>query len=212
MEISLESIRTLRERTGAGVVDCKTALVKAAGDLEKAVLILRQEGLAAAGKRAGKATAQGIVSSYLHAGGRIGVLVELNCETDFVARTEEFQRLAHEIAMHVAAEDPQYLSRAEVPAALLDREKEVYRTQAQREGKPEKVIEKIVEGKLTTFYRQSCLLDQVYVRDDSKTVGDLLKEAVSRLGENIAVGRFVRFQLGGAGQAPSPAEGSTQGQ
>ena len=197
MEISLEKVRTLRERTGAGVLDCKQALEKAEGDLEKAIVLLRQQGVAAAAKRAGKPTAEGIVSSYIHAGGRIGVLVELNCETDFVARTEEFQRLAREIAMHVAAEDPQYLSREQVPAEVLEREKEIYRVQACREGKPEKVIERIVEGKLTAFYRQACLLDQVYVRDDSKTVGELLKEAMGQLGENLVVRRFVRFQLGG---------------
>jgi len=197
VEISLEKVRTLRERTGAGVLDCKQALEKAQGNLEKAIVLLRQQGVAAAAKRAGKPTAEGVVSSYIHAGGRIGVLVELNCETDFVARTEEFRRLAHEVAMHVAAEDPQYLSREQVPAEVLEKEKEIYRAQASREGKPEKVIERIVEGKLTAFYRQTCLLDQVYVRDDSKTVGELLKEAVGRLGENIVVRRFVRFQLGG---------------
>lgn len=194
--ISMEDVKVLRERTGAGVLDCKKALEQAAGSMEKAVVLLREQGVAAAAKRAGKATAQGVVSSYIHAGGRIGVLVELNCETDFVARTEEFQQLAKELAMHVAAEDPQFLSREEVPAEMLDKEKEIYRIQAQKAGKPEKVLDKIVEGKLNNFYRQVCLLEQAYVRDDSKSVGDLLKETMGRLGENIMVRRFMRFQLG----------------
>jgi elongation factor Ts len=192
----MEDVKVLRERTGAGVLDCKKALEQAAGSMEKAVVLLREQGVAAAAKRAGKATAQGVVSSYIHAGGRIGVLVELNCETDFVARTEEFQQLAKELAMHVAAEDPQFLSREEVPAEMLDKEKEIYRIQAQKAGKPEKVLDKIVEGKLNNFYRQVCLLEQAYVRDDSKSVGDLLKETMGRLGENIMVRRFMRFQLG----------------
>ncbi len=197
MAISMEDVRVLRERTGAGVLDCKKALEKASGDVEKAVILLRQEGVAAATKRAGKPTAQGVVSSYIHAGGRIGVLVELNCETDFVARTDDFQQLAKEIAMHAAAEDPQYIQREEVPAEVQEREKEIYRSQATKAGKPEKVIEKIVDGKLNNFYRQTCLLEQMYVRDDSKSVGDLIKETMGKLGENIVLRRFVRFQLGG---------------
>lgn len=197
MTIPMELVKTLREKTGAGVLDCKKALEEAGGDLEKAVVLLRQQGVASASKRMGKRTAQGVVSSYIHAGGRIGVLVELNCETDFVARTEEFQRLAKEIAMHAAAEDPQYITREDVPAEVLEKEKGIYRAQALKGGKPEKVIEKIVEGKLGNFYRQACLLDQVYVRDDSKSVGDLIKETMGRLGENIVLRRFVRFQLGG---------------
>lgn len=197
MAISMESVKTLRERTGAGVLDCKKALEEAAGDLEKAIVLLRQAGIAAAAKRAGRATAQGVISSYIHAGGRIGVLVELNCETDFVARTEDFQRLAKELAMQVAAEDPQFIAREDVPDPILEKEQSIYRAQAQKEGKPEQVVEKIVAGKLVNFYRQVCLLDQPYIRDDAKTVGDLVKEAAGRIGENIVVRRFVRFQLGG---------------
>lgn len=197
MAISTEVVKQLRERTGAGVLDCKKALETSGGDMEKAVVLLREQGAASVAKRAGKRTAEGIVSAYIHAGGRIGVLVELNCETDFVARTEEFQKLAREISMHIAAEDPQYLTHEDIPAEVIDKEKEIYRAQALNEGKPEKVVEKIVEGKLGGFYKQVCLMDQVYVRDDSKTIGELVKDTLARLGENIVVRRFVRFQLGG---------------
>lgn len=197
MAISTEVVKQLRERTGAGVLDCKKALEASGGDIEKAVVLLREQGAASVAKRAGKRTAEGIVSAYIHAGGRIGVLVELNCETDFVARTEEFQKLAREISMHIAAEDPQYLTREDIPAEEIDKEKEIYRAQALNEGKPEKVVEKIVEGKIGNFYKQVCLMDQVYVRDDSKTIGELVKDTLARLGENIVVRRFMRFQLGG---------------
>ena len=197
MAISTEVVKQLRERTGAGVLDCKKALEASGGDMEKAVVLLREQGAASVAKRAGKRTAEGIVSAYIHAGGRIGVLVELNCETDFVARTEEFQKLAREISMHIAAEDPQYLTREDIPAEVIDKEKEIYRAQALNEGKPEKAVEKMVEGKIGGFYKQVCLLDQVYVRDDSKTIGELVKDTLARLGENIVVRRFVRFQLGG---------------
>jgi elongation factor Ts len=197
VEISVESVKKLREQTGAGVLDCKKALAECGCDIEKAVIMLREKGIASASKRMGRATANGIVSAYIHAGGRIGVLVEMNCETDFVARTDDFQNLAREIAMHVAAEDPRYIGREEVPAEILEQEKSIFRNQALGEGKPEKVVEKIVEGKLATFYKQACLLDQPYVRDDSKTIGDLIKEVMGRLGENIVLRRFVRFQLGG---------------
>jgi len=195
--ISTEVVKQLRERTGAGVLDCKKALETTGGDMEKAIVLLREQGAASVAKRAGKRTAEGIVSAYIHAGGRIGVLVELNCETDFVARTEEFQKLAREISMHIAAEDPQYLTREDIPAEEIDKEKEIYRAQALNEGKPEKVVEKIVEGKIGNFYKQVCLMDQVYVRDDSKTIGELVKDTLARLGENIVVRRFMRFQLGG---------------
>lgn len=197
MAISTEVVKQLRERTGAGVLDCKKALETTGGDMEKAIVLLREQGAASVAKRAGKRTAEGIVSAYIHAGGRIGVLVELNCETDFVARTEEFQKLAREISMHIAAEDPQYLTREDIPAEEIDKEKEIYRAQALNEGKPEKVVEKIVEGKIGNFYKQVCLMDQVYVRDDSKTIGELVKDTLARLGENIVVRRFMRFQLGG---------------
>jgi elongation factor Ts len=200
VEISVESVKKLREQTGAGVLDCKKALAECDCNIEKAVIVLREKGIASATKRMGRATANGLISAYIHAGGRIGVLVEMNCETDFVARTDDFQNLAREIAMHVAAEDPRYISREEVPAEMLEQEKSIFRNQALGEGKPEKVVEKIVEGKLATFYKQVCLLDQPYVRDDSKTVGDLIKEVMGRLGENLVLRRFVRFQLGGDGE------------
>jgi elongation factor Ts len=206
MAVTTETIKTVREMTGAGVLECKKALESSGGDIEKAVVILREKGIAAAQKRTGKATAQGLVSSYIHAGGKIGVLVELNCETDFVARTDEFQQLAREIAMHVAAEDPQYVNREQVPAELLEKEKDIYRNQALAEGKPEKVVEKIIDGKLNNFYAQICLLDQKYVRDDTKTVGELVKEVMGRLGENIVLRRFVRLQLGGGLETTPEAE------
>lgn len=196
MAISTETVKLVREKTGAGVLDCKKALEEAAGDINKAVVLLREQGIAAAQKRTDKKAAEGIISSYIHAGGRIGVLVEINCETDFVARTDEFQQLAKEIAMHVAAEDPQYLAREDVPESVIEQEKEIYAAAARKEGKPDKVIDKIVEGRLNNFYKQVCLLDQAYVRDDSKTVGDLLKEVMGKLGENMVLRRFMRFQLG----------------
>lgn len=200
MEISLDAVKKLREQTGAGVLDCKKALTECGCDIEKAVVMLREKGKASAAKRVGRTTANGIISAYIHAGGRIGVLVEMNCETDFVARTDDFQNLAREIAMHVAAEDPRYIGREEVPAEVLEQEKSIFRAQALGEGKPEKVVDKIVEGKLGSFYKQVCLLDQAYVRDDSKTVGDLIKEVMGRLGENLVLRRFVRFQVGGDGE------------
>ena len=197
MAFSTDDVKVLRERTGAGILNCKKALEETGGDIDKAVVLLRQQGMAAAAKRVDKATAQGMIASYLHAGGRIGVLVEMNCETDFVARTDDFQELAREIAMQIAAEDPKYLDRSQIPAELLEQEKSVYRALAAKEGKPENVIEKIVEGKLGNFYKSVCLMDQPYIRDDSKTIEEVVKELMGRLGENIVVRRFVRFQLGG---------------
>ncbi len=196
MAITAEQVQELRRKTGAGIMDCKRALTECEGDMEKAITLLRKQGQVRADARMSRATSEGITASYIHAGGRIGVLVEVNCETDFVARTDEFQALAHNLAMHIAAENPRYARREEVPAEVLEREKEIFRALAQKEGKPEKVLDRIVEGRLEKFYSEVCLLDQPYVRDDQKTVGEVVKEAIVKLGENIVVRRFVRFQVG----------------
>lgn len=196
MAITADMVKQLRDKTGAGMMDCKAALAEANGDMEKAVEILRKKGIASATKRAGRATKDGIVGHYIHMGGKVGVLVEVNCETDFVARTEDFQALAKEIAMHVAAADPRYVSRDQVPAAELDKEKEIYRAQFAGSGKPEQVIDKIVEGKLGSFYAQICLLEQPSVRDPNVTIQQMLQAATAKTGENITVSRFVRFKLG----------------
>lgn len=191
-------VKELRERTGAGIVNCKKALAEHGGDVEKAIDFLREKGLAAAAKKAGRAAQQGVVSSYIHGGGKIGVLVEVNCETDFVARTEEFQRLVKDVAMQVAAANPRCVRREEISDAELERERTVYRVQAEESGKPAKVIEKIVAGKVEKFYGENCLLEQAFIRDPGKTVQDVVNEAVSRTGENIVVHRFSRFQIGEA--------------
>jgi len=195
-EITTQMIKELREKTGAGIVDCKKALQEAGGDIEKAVEILRKKGAAKAAKKAERATAEGIVVSYIHAGGKVGALVELNCETDFVARTEDFKALGHEIAMQVAAMAPEYVSREEVPAEVVEKEKEVLKEQALAEGKPEHIVEKIVEGRLSKFFSEKCLLEQPWIKDDSKTIQDLLTEYITKLGENIKVKRFCRFEVG----------------
>ena len=195
-EITTEKIKELRAKTGAGIVDCKKALQEADGDIEKALEILRKKGAAKAAKKADRATAEGIVVSYIHAGGKVGSLVEINCETDFVARTEDFKALGHEIAMQVAAMNPKYVSREEVPAEIIEKEKEILKEQALAEGKPEHIVEKIVEGRLNKFYSENCLLEQPWIKDDSKTIGDLVKEYITKLGENIKVKRFCRFGVG----------------
>ncbi len=193
---TLAQVKELRERTGAGVVDCQKALAESSGDVEKAIVFLREKGLAAAAKRAGRTAAQGLVNAYIHGGGKIGVLVEVNCETDFVARTDEFQRLAKDIAMQVAATNPRYVRRNEVSEAERERERGIYRAQTVQSGKPAAVIERIVEGKLEKFYSEACLLEQPFIRDPAKTVEQLVKDAVARTGENIVVRRFARFQIG----------------
>ena len=196
MEISVELVKDLRQRTGAGIVDCKTALKEAKGDTEAAIEYLRRKGLATAAKKAGRVAADGIISSYIHGGGKIGVLVEVNCETDFVARTEEFQGFVKNIAMHIAASSPQYLKREEVPPEVLEREKRIYRDQARDSKKPEKVMDKIVEGKLDRFFSEVCLLEQTYVKDTDRTVKEVLDALIGKIGENITIRRFCRFQLG----------------
>ena len=205
MEISSELIKDLRQRTGAGVMDCKAALRESKGDIEGAIDYLRRKGLAAAAKRAGRIATEGLVSSYIHAGGKIGVLVEINCETDFVARTEDFQAFVKNTAMHIAATNPQYVSRDQVPPSVLEREKAIYRTQAQDAKKPEKVIEKILEGKLERFFAEVCLLEQTYIKDPDVTVKEVLDSLIAKVGENIAIRRFTRFQLG-EGLASKPTE------
>jgi len=199
--ITAQQVQELRRKTGAGIMDCKKALNECDGDMEKAAVLLRKEGMARADARISRETSEGVVSSYIHAGGKIGVLVELNCETDFVGRTDEFQELAFNLAMHIAAENPSYLRPEEVPGEVVEREKDVYRALAEREGKPEQVWDRIVEGRLKKFYSEVCLLEQPYVRDDQMTVGECIKEAMSRLGENITVRRFVRYQLGEEGES-----------
>jgi len=195
MEVTTQLIKELRERTGAGVMDCKTALKECGGDIEEAIAFLRKKGLAKAAKKAGRATSEGLIGSYIHAGGRIGVLVEVNCETDFVARTPDFQDFVKEIAMQIAAMSPKYVKREDVPEEVLEREKEILREQARNTGKPEKVIDRIVEGRLEKFFEENCLLEQPYMRDPNIKVKELLAGLVAKLGENITVRRFVRYQL-----------------
>jgi elongation factor Ts len=196
MAITAEQVKTLRDKTGAGMMECKAALTEANGVLDDAITLLRKRGLAQAAKRAGRSTQQGMVGSYIHLGGKIGVLVEVNCESDFVTRTEHFQQLVKDVAMHVAASDPRVVRREDVSAELIEKEKVIYRAQFEGSGKPPQVIEKIVEGKLGTYYAQVCLLDQPFVRDPNMTVSQRIAEAVAKTGENISVARFCRFKLG----------------
>jgi len=198
MAITAEQVKALREQTGAGMMECKAALTETGGNLQEAVTVLRKRGLAQAAKRAGRSTLQGMVGSYIHMGGKIGVLVEINCESDFVARTEGFQQLVKEVAMHVAAADPRYVRREDVPAEVIEQEKAIYRAQFEGSGKPPQVIEKIVEGKIGSYYTQAVLLDQPSVRDQNVTVGEMVSQAIAKTGENIAIARFARFKLGDA--------------
>lgn len=203
---NLALVKELRERTGAGVVDCQKALTETGGDLEKAITFLREKGLAAAAKRSGRAAAQGTVGSYIHGGGKIGVLVEVNCETDFVARTDEFQRLVKDIAMQVAAANPRYVRRDEVSEDEKEKERAIYRVQTEQSGKPAAMIDRIVEGKLEKFFSEACLLEQPFIREPSKTIEQLVKESVARTGENIIVRRFSRFQIGEGDEAEGKKE------
>ena len=195
-EITAALVKELRERTGAGMMDCKKALAATEGDMDKAIDFLREKGLAAAAKKAGRIAAEGLVESYIHGGGRIGVLVEVNCETDLVAKTDAFKSLVKDIAMHIAAANPSYLRREEVPAAELEHEKMVLSEQARNEGKPEKIIEKMVTGRIEKYYKEVCLLEQPFVKDPDKTISDLITESIAKIGENIAIRRFTRYQLG----------------
>jgi elongation factor Ts len=189
-------VKKLRDQTGAGMMECKAALQEANGSLDDALTILRKRGLAQAAKKVGRSTSEGLIGSYIHAGGKIGVLVELNCESDFVARTDDFQSLMKEIALQVAAANPQYARREDVPADVLEREKAIYRGQMENSGKPAQVIDKIIEGKLGSFYEQVVIVDQPSIRDPKTTVGQLIQAAIAKLGENISIARFVRFKVG----------------
>ena len=196
MEVSASTVKELREKTGAGMMDCKKALAETGGDVPKAIDYLRQKGLAAAARKADRVATDGAVGAYVHAGGKIGALVEINCESDFVARTTEFQTLLKDIAMQVAAASPRYVRREEIPAAELEREKEIYRRQALESGKPEKIADKIVDGKLERFYSEVCLVEQSFIKDPDKKILDVVNDAIARLGENIQVRRFTRYHLG----------------
>ncbi|HAW59910.1 MAG TPA: elongation factor Ts [Actinobacteria bacterium] len=197
MTVSAAQVKELRNITGAGMMECKKALIEAKGDLEAATQILRKRGLSELKKRSRRVAKEGVIDSYIHFGGRIGVLVEVNCETDFVARNEEFKRFAHDIAMHIAAANPLYISRDEVPLEVMNKERDIYKSQALEEGKPEKIIDKIVEGRLEKFFQSVCLLEQPFIRDTDLTVETYLGEVAGKLGENIVIRRFVHFELGG---------------
>jgi elongation factor Ts len=197
MAITAGMVKELREKTGAGMMDCKKALSETGGDLERAIDYLRQKGLSDAAKRTGRTVSEGVIGSYIHPGGKIGVLVEVNCESDFVARTGEFQALVKDLAMHIAALNPPYLRREDVPEDVVVREKNIYEAQAKEGGKPERIVERIVQGKLEKFYQEVCLLEQPFVRDSDMSVNQLVSSAVAKLGENIEVRRFQRYQLGG---------------
>ncbi|HEY6616053.1 MAG TPA: translation elongation factor Ts [Vicinamibacterales bacterium] len=200
-EITAAMVKQLRDQTGAGMMECKAALTEANGNMEEAVTLLRKRGLAQAAKRAGRATAQGVIGSYIHMGGRIGVLVEVNCESDFVARTDDFNNLVKEVAMHIAAADPKWVRREEVPAEAIEKEKAIYRAQMENSGKPANVLDKIVEGKLGSFYSQFVLLDQPSIRDGSMTVSQIVAQATAKTGENIQISRFVRYRMGEGAEA-----------
>jgi len=196
VEVSATMVKDLREKTGAGMMDCKKALAESAGNFEKAVDYLRQKGLATAARRAGKVASEGQIGSYVHAGGKIGVMVEVNCETDFVAKTDDFRSFAKDVAMHIAASSPLYIQRENVPPEALEREREIYRAQVREAGKPEKIMEKIVEGKLEKYYSEVCLLEQPFIKDPDRTVQDLLNGLIGKLGEKVEIRRFIRFQVG----------------
>lgn len=196
MAFTAKDVMELRNRTGAGMMDCKAAMTEADGDLEKAAIILREKGIAAAGKKAGRVAAEGVVESYIHLGGKIGVLVEVNCETDFVAKGDKFRELCHDIAMHIAAANPTYVNESEVPAEEVEKEKEILRVQALNEGKPAAVVEKMIEGRIKKFYKDIVLMDQEFVKDSSKTIEQLINESIAQIGEKISIRRFVRYQMG----------------
>ncbi len=196
VQISAAMVKELREATGSGIMDCKKVLGEAEGDMEKAIDLLRKKGLAKAAKRAGRSTSEGVIYSYIHTGAKLGVLLEVNCESDFVAKTEDFQAFAKNIAMHIAASNPAGLNPEDVDAAVVEKEREIYRAQMLEEGKPENIIDKIVDGKVEKFYKDVCLMSQQYVKDPQKTITDVVKETISKIGENIQIKRFARFQIG----------------
>ena len=196
MEITTAMVKELRQATGAGVLDCRKALETHDGDMEKAVAYLREKGLAAAAKKAGRQASEGVVEAYVHPGSRVAVMLELNCETDFVARTADFKTLAHDLALHIAFAAPRYISRADVPQEVVESERAIYRAQALAEGKPEHVVDRIVEGRLEKFYQQVCLMEQPFVKDEDRTVQDQINDAIAKLGENVVLSRFVRYEVG----------------
>src|ERR1700683_4368194 len=204
--ISATQVKDLREKTGAPMMDCKQALTEAKGDMEQAVVILRKKGVSVAAKKATRVTSEGAVTSYIHAGGKIGVLVEVNCESDFVARTDDFIELVHDIAMHIAAADPRFIRKEEVTAEVLEKERDIARARAVLEGKPEKILDRIVEGRIAKFYEEVCLLDQPFVKEATLTVDQLVKTKIAKLGENITISRFVRFKVGDVAAAESGSE------
>jgi elongation factor Ts len=205
-EITARLVKDLRELTGVGMMECKRALVEAKGDIGDAEVLLRKWGIASAGKKSARTTKQGLIGSYIHHGGQLGVLVEVNCESDFVARTDDFKELVHSVAMHIAAADPRYIRKEDVPADVLDKEKEIARARAVLEGKPEKILDKIVEGRIAKFYEEVCLLDQPFVKEATLTVGQLVKTKIAKLGENIGIARFVRFKVGDVAAAEAGGE------
>ena len=195
-EITAQLVKQLRDRTGAGMMECKKALEEAKGDLSEAEVVLRKRGIAAAAKKATRSTRQGVIGSYIHPGAQLGVMIEVNCESDFVARTEDFQQLVHDLAMQVAASDPQFIRKEDVTAAALEREKDIQRDRARNEGKPEKMLDKIIEGRMNKFYEEICLLEQPFIKDNTVTVGQLIAQKIAKVGENITVARFARFKVG----------------
>lgn len=205
--ITAALVNELRQRTGAGMMECKKALVEANGDIGEAEVILRKRGIAGAAKKAGRATRQGLIGSYIHAGGQLGVMVEVNCESDFVARTDDFKELVHDVAMHIAAADPRYLRREDVPGDVLEKEKEIARDRARNEGKPDKVLERIVEGRISKFYEEVCLLDQPFVKEATLTIDQLVKSKIAKLGENMSIARFIRFKVGDVAAAEAGNDG-----
>jgi len=205
--ISAAQVKDLRDKTGAPMMDCKQALTEAKGDLEQAVIILRKKGMASMQKKAARVTSEGSVASYIHAGGKIGVLVEVNCESDFVARTDDFKELVHDIAMHIAASDPKFIRREDVTPEAYEREKEIYRAQAKATGKPDNVVERIVEGKMGKFYEEVCLYEQPFIKDQTVNISKLIASKIGKLGENISVRRFARFKVGDAGETIAISKG-----
>jgi elongation factor Ts len=198
MEISAQLVKQLRERTGAGMMECKAALKEAKGDLGEAEVVLRKKGIASASKKSARTTKQGVIASYIHPGAQLGVMIEVNCESDFVARTDDFQELVHDLAMQVAAADPQFIRKEEVTQAALDKEKDIQRSRALAEGKPEKMVDKIVEGRMNKYYEEVCLYEQPFIKENTTSIADVIKAKIAKLGENITVSRFVRFKVGDA--------------
>jgi len=209
-EITAQLVKQLRERTGAGMMECKKALVETNGDIEEAIVVLRKRGIASADRKGSRATKQGLIGSYIHHGGQIGVMVEINCESDFVARTDDFKTLVHDVAMHIAAADPRYIRKEDVESAVLDKEKEIARDRARAEGKPEKVLDRIVEGRLAKFYEEVCLLEQPFVKENTLSIGQLIKTKIAKLGENITVSRFTRFKVGDTAASEPTGDGSAE--